>query len=79
MNAVTRLWTPNSMFTVEQALNDTLAEEGEFDIARVLVIGEYTDNSLMVKPSRMTHSEALWLLARAKNHTMHHQFQKDME
>ena len=74
---VTRLWTPNSKHTVKQALDEALNEHQECDLARVMIIGEYREGNLLVKPSRMTNQDALWLLTRAMNYTMHMQFERD--
>ena len=65
------------MHTVRQALDEALNEHQERDLARVMIIGEYQEGNLLMKPSRMTNSEALWLLTRAMNHTMHLQFERD--
>ena len=75
--SVTRLWTPNSKHTVRQALDEALNEHKECDLARVMIIGEYQEGALLVKPSRMTNQQALWLLTRATNHAMHMQFERD--
>ncbi len=73
----TRLWIPDSKHTVQQALDDALNEHQEYHLARVMIIGEYQEGNLLVKPSRMTNQEALWLLTRAMNHAMHMQFEMD--
>ena len=75
--AVTRLWVPAAMHTVQQALDEALNEHQEYDLVRVMVIGEYQSGNLLVKPSRMTNQEALWLLTRAMNNTMYLQFERD--
>lgn len=67
MSEVTRLWSPTRMLTVRQTLEDALAEVDEFVLERIIIIGTYKNGSLMVKPSRITHEQANWLLDRAKH------------
>lgn len=74
---VTRLWTPNSKHTVQQALDEALNDHQEYHLAQVMIIGEYQEGNLLVKPSRMTNQEALWLVTRAMNYVMHMQFKRD--
>ncbi len=74
---VTRLWTPNSKHTVQQALDEAQNEHNEYELAQVIIIGEYRGSNLLVKPSRMTNPESLWLVTRAMNHITQVQFERD--
>lgn len=65
------------MFTVQQTLDDVIQEHAEFNLDHVIVLGEYPNGALMVKPSRTTHKDALWLIARAQNNVTHGQFGRD--
>jgi len=76
-NNVTRLWTPDSMYTVQQALDEAEAEHVTYDLKSVIILGEYQEGGLMVKPSRTTHEQALWLIMRAQNHCTGRQFRWD--
>ena len=74
---VTRLWTPDCKHTVQQALDDAVNEHDEFHLNQVIIIGEYQEGNLLVKPSRVTNQEALWLVTRALNHCTQGQFERD--
>ncbi len=67
MSDVTRLWSPNNRFTVKQALEDALAEVDDYELEHVIVLGTYKGGTIMLKPSRITMTEANWLLDRAKH------------
>ncbi len=75
---VTRLWTARSRHTVEQALDEAKNEYNDYGLSQVITIGQYQDGSgLMMKPSRMDHQQALWLLTRALHHVTQEQFAMD--
>ncbi len=74
---VTRLWTPDAMHTVQQTLDDVINEHDEFDLNQVIIIGDYQSGNLLMKPSRMTNQEALWLVTRAVDNIMHRQLERD--
>lgn len=77
--SVTRLWTPSAKYTVQQALDEALNEHRQYDLSMVITIGEYQDGGLLMKPSRMTNQEALWLVTRALNNVTQVQFEIDNE
>lgn len=57
---------PSATFTVDQALDDVK----QMQLTDVLILGYDEDDALIVRSSRMTRAEALFLIELGKMHTM---------
>jgi hypothetical protein len=57
---------PSTTFTVDQALDDVK----QMQLTDVLILGYDEDDALIVRSSRMTRAEALFLIELGKIHTM---------